>query len=97
MGGRDMNNHIPTLNPAIIARQMGSEIVLLEPASGRCYGINAVGLSFWQMVDGEKSLAAIIASLADEYDVALAEVTDDITALASSLAEQSLITLREPA
>ena len=92
-----MNNHIPTLNPAIIARQMGNEIVLLEPASGRCYGMNAVGLSFWQAVDGTKSLADIIALLADEYDVALAELTSDITALISSLAAQDLITLREPA
>ena len=92
-----MNNHIPILNPAIIARQMGNEIVLLEPASGRCYGMNAVGLSFWQAVDGTKSLADIIALLADEYDVALAELTSDITALISSLAAQDLITLREPA
>lgn len=92
-----MNNHIPTLNPAIIARQMGSEIVLLEPVSCRCYGINAVALSFWQAVDGEKSLADIIALLVAEYDVALTELTSDITALASSLAAEGLITLREPA
>ncbi len=92
-----MDKKIPVLNPNILARDMGKEVVLLEPSSGKCYGLNEVGNSFWKALDGKKNLTEIIDGLAGEYDVDLNELTDDITSLATSLVREGLIILNETA
>jgi hypothetical protein len=92
-----MDKKIPVLNPEILARDMGDEVVLLEPSSGKCYGLNEVGNSFWKAVDGQKDLTEIIDGLAEEYEVDLNELTDDITSLTASLVRQGLITLDKTA
>ncbi|MEJ2586981.1 MAG: PqqD family protein [Deltaproteobacteria bacterium] len=78
-------------NPDIKWKEVDGEIVLLNPKTGGCFGLQAVGASFWGMVDGNRSLEDILLALLDEYDVEETTLTRDIHALLAEMRERGLI------
>ncbi len=80
-------------NPDIIWKEVDGEIVLLNPKTGSCFGLQAVGASFWELADGSRSLDEIIRSLLEEYAVEETTLTDDIRELVAKMTEKKLILL----
>jgi hypothetical protein len=78
-------------NPDIKWKEVDGEIVLLNPKTGGCFGLQAVGASFWGMVDGNHSLEDILVALLDEYDVEEDTLTRDIHSLLAVMREKELI------
>lgn len=86
-------NRIPVRSDEIVWRNLEGELVLLNPNSGKYYGMNAVGCSFWEQIDGKKTLAEIVDLLLAEYDVKREIIEKDIEELASVLEEKEIISL----
>jgi hypothetical protein len=84
---------IPKKNPEIIAKTVRGEMVLLNPVSGKYYGLNKVGCAFWEKIDGYRSLPQIIALLLEDFNVERERLTKDIEDLMKSLTENKLVTL----
>ena len=80
-------------NPDITWKEVDGEIVLLNPKTGNCFGLQAVGASFWELADGSRSLDEIIRSLLGEYAVEETTLTDDIRELVAKMTEKKLILL----
>jgi len=78
-------------NPDIKWKEVDGEIVLLNFKTGGCFGLQAVGASFWEMVDGNRSLEDIVTALLDEYDVEETSLTQDIRELLAEMREKELI------
>ncbi len=82
---------IPIRNEEIVWRNLEGEAVLLNPNSGKYYGLNEVGCSFWEKVNGTNSLESIINLLLEEYDVERETLEQDIIELATNMEERKII------
>ena len=85
----------PVRNKEIVWRNLEGEAVLLNPNSGKYYGLNEVGCSFWEKVDGNTSLETIIKQLLEEYDVERKTLEQDIDELATGLDNRKIISFTE--
>ena len=73
----------------------GEETVVLSLNSGYLYTCNETTAAFLRGLDGKKSLAAVIDSLFDEFEVSRETLGKDMTALAAKLLEEKLL-VEEP-
>lgn len=86
-----MTKKIPKKNPDIIWKNVRGETVLLNPESGKYYGLNKVGCAFWEKVDGKKSVSEIADLLLDEFSVEKDRLLKDLEDLLTTLTENNLI------
>ncbi|KFO67378.1 hypothetical protein ER57_11235 [Smithella sp. SCADC] len=84
---------MPKKNPEIIAKNVRGEMVLLNPLSGKYYGLNKVGCAFWEKADGTRTLPEIVSLLLEDFNVERERLTKDIEDLIKSLTENKLVTL----
>ncbi len=78
-------------NKEIVWRNLEGEAVLLNPHTGKYFGMNETGCSFWEKIDGKSSLGAIIELLLDEYSVERSSMEKDILELAENLIKHEII------
>jgi hypothetical protein len=83
---------VPKKNPEIIAKNVKGEMVLLNPLTGKYYGLNKVGCAFWEKVDGKKNLSEIVSLLLKEFNVEEERLVRDIEDLMKTLSENKLMT-----
>ena len=83
---------VPKKNPDIIGKNVRGEMVLLNPLSGKYYGLNKVGCAFWEKVDGKRSLSEIVSLLLEDFNVEKERLIQDIEDLIKTLTENKLIT-----
>jgi len=75
----------------IVFKQVGDEIVLLDFERGIYFGLDPIGARIWQLVAEEKSLAEIVDTLVEEYDVTREVLERDVAELLDELAAKDLI------
>jgi hypothetical protein len=75
----------------VIAKMVGSEMVLLDYDRGIYYGLNPVGARVWQLLSDGEAPDQIIERLAGEYDVARATLETDLAALLRDLQSKGLV------
>lgn len=78
-------------NPDIISKSLRDEIVLLNPVTGKYYGLNRVGCAFWEKIDGVRNLEQIVSLMLEEFNVDKTTLADDLEALTKKLLENNLI------
>lgn len=77
----------PVINPNVVLREEFDDwAVLFNPDTGDAEGINPVGVAVWKRMDGQRSLAEIVAeihnSFAEVSDTALEEISVFVDTLA---------------
>ena len=82
---------IPQRNPDIAYEKVGEESILLSLTSGAHYTLNDTGTMFWELVDGQRSIADCAAEIASEYDVEPDVVEADLLELAVEFKSEKLI------
>lgn len=60
--------------------------------SGTMHQLNYVGGSIWQLCDGTRDIAAIVAELANEFNVDQDELATDVQAFIDDLLERGWLT-----
>ncbi|MEE4238789.1 MAG: PqqD family protein [Anderseniella sp.] len=83
----------PTIPAQVMARQVGSETVILDLGSGTYFGLDPVGARIWQLIGEGKTLGEICDTMLDEYDVTREALERDVVELAAKLLEQKLISI----
>jgi len=71
--------------------QMLNELLILQTASGRYYGLNELGSRAWSLLEKPRRLGEIRDALLGEYDVDRETCTRDLVGLFEKLAEKQLI------
>jgi hypothetical protein len=75
----------------VIAKMVGSEMVLLDYDRGIYYGLNPVGARVWQLLSDGEASDRVIELLAGEYDVARETLEEDVAALLRDLESKGLL------
>lgn len=89
-----MLDKIVARNTDIIWRNIGGEAVLLNQTNGNYFGLNGVGCSTWEKIDGSRTVAEIVRLLITEYSVEEDILTRDVLELIDKLQGQGLLHLR---
>lgn len=80
--------------PDVVHRALGSEVVLLDLASGRYFGLNATGSAFWEALGNEgNSLEQITQVLLSRFDVEEQVLRRDLDSLLVQLSREGLVQL----
>lgn len=64
-----IEQRIPIHHPRTASRVFSGEAVVIAPAENTVRMFNPVGSRIWQLMDGQRSVAQIVAVLIEEYDV----------------------------
>jgi coenzyme PQQ synthesis protein D (PqqD) len=79
------------ISDQVVFKPVGDEMVLLDFDSGMYYGLDPVGVRFWQLIEANQSLGTIIETLLGEYDVARETLEHDIDVLVAELETRGLV------
>ncbi|WP_461427223.1 PqqD family protein [Gymnodinialimonas sp.] len=79
------------INKAVIASDLGDEVVLLDTAREHYYSLSGVGRRFWQLVSKDTNVDAVIATLLSEFDTSEAQLRADLATLLAELLEHKLM------
>lgn len=82
---------IPDKKKEIIWKTVEGEAVLLDPMRGQYFGLNSIGSSFWEKVDGVRTSDEIIDLLMQEYEVDREILNRDIDELMLDLKTNGLL------
>lgn len=72
-------------------QEVGDEVVLLDLASERYFGLDPVGTRIWELLPERQDLADILTSLCEEFDAEPARIEHDLLTLVLSLSEAGLV------
>jgi coenzyme PQQ synthesis protein D (PqqD) len=78
-------------SPDVIFRDLEGEAVLLDLASGRYFGLNAVGTRVWMLLESGSTVDGAAAAIAAEFDADPAEIARDVDDLVADLAARGLV------
>lgn len=79
------------VNEDVIFRELDGEVVLLDLASGRYYGLNAVGARVWAVIAAGGGVDDAVATVAAEFDAPEPEIAADVAALLDDLVARGLV------
>ena len=85
------NSHPVRLSGDVIFRELDGEAVLLDFASGRYFGLNAVGTRLWTLLASGASVDAAITAIAGEFEATPEEIARDIDELVAELMSRGLL------
>ncbi len=69
---------------------VADEAILIHLNSGVYYSLNDVGTSFWNLMDGQRTICECADAIAAEYDAPREVVLGDLLELANELAAEDL-------
>jgi pyrroloquinoline quinone biosynthesis protein D len=81
----------PTHHPRTASRVFSGEAVVITPAENKVRMLNPVGSRIWELADGARSVAEIVAVLTDEFDVDPERAQRTTLDLLDTLAAKDLI------
>lgn len=80
-------------NPQVVYRELAGEGggVLLHLESGAYHGLNETGSLIWDLIDGERDFAALVADLREQLDDAPDDLDAETERFLADLRERDLI------
>ena len=76
----------------VLAQEVGDEVVLLDLAGERYFGLDPVGTRIWALLPEATDLATVLDSLCVEFDAPRERIEADLLALTESLLDAGLVT-----
>lgn len=70
---------------------VADEAILIQVNSGEYFSLSRIGVEFWNMLDGEKSVSQHAAVIAERYAIDAETVTSDLLELAGVMEEKTLL------
>ena len=86
-------SRIIRISPEVLVQEVGGESVLLDLASERYFGLDAVGTRVWQMMTDLGDLRDVHRAMLEEYEVEDRCLAADLNTLVVKLADAGLISV----
>lgn len=86
-----------TVSPGLAAAELGGEAVVLDPNTGRYYGLNELGARIFELIRTPSAVSEVVRVLLQEYEVAADRLEADVLAFLSAMAERKLIEVADAA
>jgi hypothetical protein len=80
----------------VLSRQLDSEAVLLDLASGTYFGLDAIGSEIWALIAKGTTVASICEAIVSQYDVDAETARADLERLVTDLSERGLVEITPP-
>lgn len=80
------------LSPDTLFQEIAGEGVILDLSSANYYGLDEVGVRFWQLLQDDSNVRNACARLASEFDVTMDRLESDLSLLLEQLANAGLVT-----
>ena len=77
----------------ILTQEVSGETVILDLNSESYFGLDEIGTRIWQLIQEQKDLKSVTATMLNEYDVEEKQLAEDIEDLLAKLDEAGLIKL----
>lgn len=77
----------------VLAQEVADEIVLLDLAGERYFGLDPVGTRIWALLPDASDLSAVLDALCAEFDAPRERIAADLLALIAALREAGLVTV----
>jgi coenzyme PQQ biosynthesis protein PqqD len=77
----------------LLEQRVADALVLLDPDSGRYYALEGVGPRVWELLDGSRSVADVVAALSGEFDAPADTIRADVLELTDELVAEKLVVL----
>lgn len=83
-------------SPDIVTRKTGREYVLVPVANNiadmdSVFTLNETGAFIWELIDGKRTLAEIISSLTNEYDIDKESAATDVNSFIEDMSKYLII------
>ena len=75
----------------VLMQEVGDEVVLLDLASERYFGLDPVGARIWSLISAEPLLGKVHAELCEQFEAESDLIRDDLLALIRQLADAGLV------
>ena len=79
-----------------VSTAIPGETVILDPISGRYFGLDGVGARVWEMLQQSTTVRSMVAAITSEYDVDAATCEHDLRALLAQLDAKGLVIVGDP-
>ncbi len=89
----DLNQKIIFVE-TVFAQEVDGEMVLLDMSSENYFGLDEVGTAMWQAMQEKETLAEVLASLLEQYEVESDVLEKDLLIFVDKLAEKSLLKVK---
>ena len=77
----------------VLAQEAHGQTVLLRLEDGGYYALDEVGAMIWELCDGTRAVAAIVAILCEQFDAPESIVRDDVLEFIGDLRREGLLVL----
>ena len=84
-----------TVPENVLFRDVDGEAVLLNMQTGKYYGLDEVGTRMWAVLAEHGSVEPAFRALLEEYDVADAQLRQDLLHLVDELASRGLLQVND--
>lgn len=88
-------NQIMEPSEGVVGRVVDDEAVIVLPGRGKVKVLNEVGAFIWSQVDGHRSIAEIVLSVCEEYDVDQPQAEADTISFLVDLQERGVLSVVE--
>lgn len=58
------------------------------------FAVNGIGAYIWELLDGERTMGAVLAAILDRFDVGAEEAAADLNAFVERLSEAGIVERR---
>ncbi len=91
-----LDSQIPSRTQGSIEAEVDGERILLSPKDFSYFGLTGTGAPVWDLIDGDRSVAAIVAELERQYEAAPDVIRNETEEFLDALASSGLVESREP-
>lgn len=81
----------PQKNPQVVYRELAEGGVLLNLESGQYHGLNGTGLVIWDLIDGRRTISALLTELRTRLDAVPADLEREVAGFLESLQARDLL------
>lgn len=74
-----------------VETEIDGEAVVMELETGDFFSLSGSALSIWQMIDGTRDRASLLAAVAAEYGASAGEVASDVDEFVADLVAAQLV------
>ncbi len=87
------DNTLITRNEGLLTAAVHDEIVMMDLASGRYYGLDDIGTAIWQRLEVPCRFGDLVDSLVADFDAERAVIAADVRKFLSTMAEHKVVSL----
>lgn len=79
------------VSDSVATADLGGESVLLDPASGRYFGLNEVGTRIFELLSEPRSVDDLVSVLVEEYEVSSSQLRSDVEQFVGEMMSRGLV------